>query len=748
MPHASVRLADGVNNNRTPTLNEFGLSASQLIRYQFDDRGAVLAQKLGGWTKYYSGQMVAVPRALWGWEDTEGNLFLAVGMENRTNSYRSQLATITGGVLTDRTPKQTIDDITAAFSTTAGSSIVTITDATTQNITQFDTVYIPTHVSIGGIVLFGLYACNPDGHSAATTFTIQSVDVLGNALPATATTTTEALANLATVNGSSVVTVTLNNHGYGVGDSFPVLVPTTVGGSLFSGHYPVNSVTSANVFTIIASTVPSATTNGFVNNNFAQYIFSFGRYGGSVPGIAIPAQDWVEDNWGEILIASAVPSPIVLTVNGGSGDGATGTLTFVQDYTIAVNSTIVVAGLTPSGWNGTYVVTAASSGSVSFATVQTTVTGGGTVTVGNASFAPIFYWDAEAGQSIAQVMPHAPPYNDGFFVAMPQRQIIAWGSTFTGISDPLLLRWCDVNNFNAWIALVTNQAGSWRLTSGSRIVGGIQGPQQGLIWTDIDLWSMQYIGFPYVYSFNKIATGCGLIGRKAAASLGGVIYWMGPTQFFTLNSSGVQPLPCPVWDIAFQNIDTNSVNRIRTAVNSQFNEIGWYFPTTSSSGEVVSYVKYNALLGLWDYGTLSRSAWIDQSALGKPIGADPSSLYLYQHETSPDADGAALVNNCQTGYFALEEGQDQIFIDQVWPDAKYGPYGQAQSATINLNIYTANYPSDTPVQYGPFAITSSSGFVSPRLRGRLVALQWGTEDVGSFWRLGLFRFRFQIDGRV
>jgi hypothetical protein len=330
---------------------------------------------------------------------------------------------------------------------------------------------------------------------------------------------------------------------------------------------------------------------------------------------------------------------------------------------------------------------------------------------------------------------------------MPQRQIIAWGSTFTGIPDPLLIRWCDIQNYSQWIAQSTNQAGSYRITKGSRIVGCIQGPQQGLVWTDLSVWAMQYTGQPYIYGFNEIATGCGMIGRKAAGSFNGVVYWMGQSQFFMLSGSGVQPIPCSIWDVIFQQIDMTNVNKIRIAVNSRFNEVAWYYPTTSSNGEVSAYVKYNTVLQQWDYGSLGRSAWINESIFGPPIGADPASLNIYQHETSTDADGAAMNSFFQTGYFVINEADNKSFIDQVWPDAKWGYYNGTQSATLNLSFYADDYAGQTPVQYGPFALTQATTFISPRLRGRLISISVGSNDVGSFWRIGAMRYRYQPDGK-
>ena len=164
-------------------------------------------------------------------------------------------------------------------------------------------------------------------------------------------------------------------------------------------------------------------------------------------------------------------------------------------------------------------------------------------------------------------------------------------------------------------------------------------------------------------------------------------------------------------------------------------------------GEVDSYVKFNTFLSVWDYGTLGRSAWIDQSVLGPPIGADPSSLYIYQHETSPDADGQPLMASFQTGYFALADGDWKTFVDQVWPDFKYGYFNGSQGATVNLTFYVADYPGQTPTVYGPFPFTQASTFVTPRFRGRLVSIGVSSSDQGTWWRLGGVRYRYAPDGR-
>ena len=687
MPHASFKLLPGVDQNKTPALNEAAISNSQLIRFIPDRTLGGLVQKLGGWTKFFPDTIGSIVRCLWAWEDTNSNSYLAVGAEGIAAGGGQALEVINSGIETDITPQTVTSDVAVDFSTTSGSSTVTIVDANF-TVDSYDVVDIQTQVSVGGIVLFGQYRTTP---ISGTSYTIEARDKLGN--PALATSTVSnggAVPEYDTTSGSDFVDVTLADHGYVIGDTFTALVATTVGGTTIYGNYIVVDVTSSSVFVISASSQASSTANAFENGGNAHFFYlnaigptqsgsgygvggyGVGGYGSGAPynpdlGTPINAVDWTLDNWGEILISC------------------------------------------PYG-------------------------------------GPIYQWGPNSGDQIASAIVNAPSVNEGIFVAMPQRQIIAWGSTFTGIIDPLLIRWCDVNNYDSWIPLITNQAGSYRIPKGSRIVQCIQGPQQGLIWTDLGVWAMQYAGPPYVYQFNEIGNGCGLIGRKAAGSMNGVVYWMGQSQFFRLAGGGVEPIRCPVWDVIFQDLDTSNLDKIRIAPNSRFGEITWYYPTNSNGGEVSHYVKYNVILNEWDYGELGRTAWINESVLGPPIGAAPNQ-YIYQHETSTDADGSPMVSSFQTGYFVMTEADVKMFIDQIWPDMKWGYYGGTQNANIKLTFYVTDYPGETPLAYGPYTLTQSVKFITPRFRGRLVSIKIESDDIGTFWRLGNIRYRFQQDGK-
>ena len=696
MPHETLKLLAGVNTTETPALNEAGVSSCNLVRYVYDVGQGALIQKLGGWQKFYANQTPAIVRALVAWQDLDEVKHLAYGTQNIGTTGSAQLGVVTFGTLLDITPEIGTSNIAPVVSTTAGSNLVTITDTNIQNITSNDSVNIQTHIAVGGIILYGVY---PTTYVSATQYSINTLDILGNPEPAISTSSSPVVASFSTLLNVTQVIVTLPNHGYSVGSTYTVLVSTTVGGLTLYGDYVVELVATVNVFVIFAATAATSAATASINGGNALYVYAL------TPSPAGSSEGYGGGGYGFGPYGGGVPL------------SASGTAISATDWVFDYWGEILLA----CPINGTL-------------------------------NQPICAWDPLSGFGYAMAIAQAPPISDGFFVAMPQRQIIAWGTTETGIQDPLLVRWCDVNNYNMWYDLVTNQAGDFRLPRGSKIVAGLQAPSQGLLWTDLDVWTMQYIGPPDVYSFVQVGSGCGLIARKAAAVQGGDVFWMGVSQFFTLTPStttggGVSPLPCPVWDVAFQDLDTSNLTKIRAAVNSSFNEVTWYFPTLSSGGEVAAYVKYNTFLQKWDYGTLGRSAWIDQSVLGQPIGADPSTLYIYQHETSNDADGAAMTPFFKSGYATVGDGEQSTFIDQVWPDMKFGMYGATQGATLTITFNGANYPNGTVTTYGPYTYTVGTSYLTPRIRNRLVSVTISSADTGSFWRIGAMRYRYAPDGK-
>lgn len=586
------------------------------------------------------------------------------------------------GSTTVITPQTAVSTITPDFSTTTGSNVVVVVDSN-RDVTIYDSVFFATPISVGGIVLQGTYPVDFDLGST-------SYQILA-AADATATVSNGGdLAEFSTTSGSSQVAVAFPGHGLSAGETVGYLVSTSVGGITIQGTYTVFSVTDADNYVITVSSAAASTDTQLMNGGDAQLDYFIGL--GPLPS----GSGWGIGGWG----------------TGGWGTGSASSFT--------PGTAITTTNWTLDNW-GEVLLSCPADGA-------------------------IYTWRPRSGFLTASVIPQAPTVNGGIFVAMPQQQVVAWASSWNGIQDPLLIRWCDVANYSSWIADATNQAGSYRIPRGSRIVGAMQAPQRCLIWTDLAVWSMTYIGSDYVWGFDELATGCGLVGRHAAAVLAGATYWMNQGNFFRVNEDGVAAINCSVWDVVFQNIDTDNYDKVIAAPNSVFNEVTWFYPSLSGGGEIDSYVKFNTIEGVWDFGSISRTAWIDQSVLGPPIGADASGN-VYQHEVGNDADGTPLINSLTSGWFMITEGDPLVFVDMLLPDFKYGPYPGTGAAQVLVTVETANYPGDTPLSHGPFTMTQAKTFINMRARGRMARLTIGSQDLGSFWRLGNLRYRAAQTGR-
>jgi len=695
MPHAALNLVGGLNTNETAALNEGGgLQSSNLIRFFYDSNGRTLLQKLGGWSTFQIGDgynfthTTGIGRALWAWQDLNLVQHLACGTAPRTPG---------------------------------GASNLWISE---QNVAPY------------------MY---PD----QCPFTFQSSFPIGLALNSTISVTSGS--NRVLINDQGINESGPGFPGFILPTSVYITVPISIGGIILFGSYPVitqGAGIGPPPYAILA--VDQLGNPWPATSTTTTYTIAYLSMTGMEVTVFLPNHGY------SVGSTYAVINPISIGGNVLWGNYIVTQVIDANNFLFQANFTGTYTGSTPELFIYNLpasTLPTAPTGSTAISTLDWTMDNWGQdlilVPTQNASgaqtqYQPIYYWTP--GVNLPTVIAQAPMVNDGAFVAMPQRQLVAWGSTETGIQDPLLISWSDVNNFNQWIPLATNQAGNYRIPTGSKIIAGMQGPQQGVIWTDIDAWSMQYIGPPYVYGFNKIGVGCGLIGRKAAAFAQGVAYWMGYDQFYMLSANGVQPLPCPVWDVLFATLDFTNLYKIRCAVNSRFNEIQWFYPE-SGNGENTNYVKYNYMLGLWDIGQLARTAWIDQSVVGPPVGADPNALLLMQHEISNDANGAAMAPAAQTGYFTIAEGDMQTFIDLVWPDMKWGNYNQVPDATVQITFYVTDYPGDIPTAYGPYSVTQATEYFNTRLRGRLISVGISSNDLGSFWRIGQIRYRFAPDGK-
>ena len=601
-------------------------------------------------------------------------------------------------------------------------------------------------------------------------FYIEEGGFFNDVTPIRATTTLGA--NPFTGDGTTTVVVTAASHGAVNGDYVTFSGVTGTYASLLNAQYQITYINANSYSITTASAVAAGATGGAAV--VAAYQLNTG------PAYTIPLSGWGAGSWGAGTWG----------VGGTSNTGIRlwSQMNYGQDlifgprgggiYYWNATSGVTVRGVNLNTLGGTVTFTVASPTVATFTTlltegtaVQFSVSTGGTLPTGISSATTYYLINvngvtanlidtsgnlinvsgAGSGTFSVSLLVDVPTVQNVISISDTSRFVFAMGCNDYGsaVQDPMLIRWSDQENPYVWTPDATNQAGSIRLSHGTEIVAAVQTRQEIVVFTDATVYSLQYLGPPVVWSSQILGDNISIAGQNAAVIASGVVYWMGQSQFFSLSGSGVAPIFCPVWDVIFQDLDLTNLDKIRVAPNSRFGEITWYYPVTNNGGEVTNYVKYNVNLQVWDYGTLARTAWINESVLGPPIGADPSSLYIYQHETSPDADGQPMLSSFTTGYFALSEADVKTFIDQVWPDMKWGYYGGVQNATVNITFNYVDYPSQysSPQVAGPYALTSTTQFISPRIRGRLVQMNVNSSDIGSWWRIGNIRYRLQQDGK-
>lgn len=590
-----------------------------------------------------------------------------------------------GSTLSDVTPETYTSTIAPSFTTTLASTTVTIDD-TNITVSEFDSIFIVVPVSIGGIVLQGAYAIDTvlDADSYTVTAAIAATAAAGPG---------GAVPQFTTTSGSPRVNVELADHGYSVGEIFPAGIPTTVGGITIFGGYIVQEVIDADNFSIFSSEEAASADVQDMNGGDTEIIYFLGK----------------------------APPPASTGYGiGGYGSGGYGTGSAITPST--------GAPITATNWD---------------------LDNWGEVLVATPSNQSIYVWSPDSGFPVATRIVESPLINGGAFVAQPEQILVAWASSQGGIQDPLTINWSDSGNYNEWSVTSQTQAGGYRIPTGSKIMGGLAGPNFNVIWTDLEVWSMDYIGPPFIFGFRSVGQACGLLCQHGHASLNSILYWIGDKKFVRMAGETVQTIPCSVWDFIFQDLDEDNVDKIYCSANSLFGEVWWFFPSASGgTGEVDSYVKFSPEVGggVWDFGRLPRSAFIDKSPAGNPIGASPDG-YIYQHETGLNADGQPIVSYLTTGFYQIGDGDDLQFVDWVFPDFKWGQREGSQNAVVNITFTFTDYPNDPVKTAGPFAVSSTTTFFNPRFRARFVAATIGSSDLDSFWRLGATKVRSAPDGK-
>ena len=524
----------------------------------------------------------------------------------------------------------------------------------------------------------------------------------------------------AATNGSSTITATDSNHGAVQNDFVTFSEAVSLGGNItavvLNQEYQIVSVPTSNTYTFVAKNTDGDTVTASASDS--------GNGGSAVDGayqinvgldVYVPSAGWGLDTWGAGSFGSATSLSVTNQLRLYSHDN------FGEDLVFNVRN-------------------------------------GG-----------VYYWDASSGTSTRAIPLSslsnanlAPTLGLQVLVSDIDRHVVCLGAdpiegeSRSGVIDPMLVAFSDQERAEEWEPKSTNTAGSVRLSAGSSIIGGVRARQETLIWTDTALYSMQFIGQPFTFGVNLVNEGIGLVGPNAAINTPKGVFWMDKKGFY--NYSGqVQNLPCSVKNYIFSDINETQSFQIFAFVNKAFNEVGWFY-CSSSATSIDRYVVFNYNESVWSIGELSRCAWLDEGVFDNPIASYTASntSYLYNHEIGNDADGSAMQNVfIESSDFNVDTNGENIqFISRIIPDVKFTGTGSTGSSgqKIDFVLKRRNFPGEELTTVSTSSCFSNTTKLDTRLRARQAVLRVqsnddNTDDIGMSFRLGATRLDVKPDGR-
>ncbi len=715
-----INIAPGFNKQVTATGGEGQWVSGDYVRFRYGS-----PEKIGGWSQLGDTTLTGRNTALHHFVNASGIKYAALG----TNRF---LYVYSGGAFYDITPIKATTTLTNAFTTTNGDATVTITFSSDHNITQYDIVRL-------------------DSFTAITDSNFSSGDFDNTNFMVT------------TVPSSTTITLEMGSAESGSGAS-------TSGGIRVQHFYSIGPA---------------------VEESAAGW--GLGLWGGTKLGVGESTLD------GALTSGS---SSIVL--DDSASFPATGTVVIDDEriaYTSNTSGTETLSGLT-RGSDNTTAASHSDGATVKNASDYTKwgasqtgdiITAPGVWSLdnyGNKLIATIidgatFEWDSDASSATstrATIVANAPTAAVQTLVSTPDRHLVFFGTETTigttSTQDDMYIRWSDQESINAstsYAPSATNTAGTQRLADGTRIVAAIRGRDAIYVWTDTSLFVMRFVGAPFVFSFQQVATNCGLIGKNAAVEVDGNVYWMSENGFFRYTGK-LESLPCLVEDYVYDDINTVPKNHIYAGLNNLFGEVTWFYPGSGAASNnrsvTYNYMDSSAERPIWTTSSLSRSTWSDSHIFGKPHGTEYDSsatsdstvgntdgvTVYYEHETGTNQIKAgattAIAASIQSGDFDISavqgggadlrgDGEYMMKIRRVIPDFLQ----QTGSARVTLNL--KNYPTDTEASssLGPFTVDSDTTKVDTRARARAIALKVDNTSITQHWKLGTFRLDIQPDGR-
>jgi hypothetical protein len=376
----------------------------------------------------------------------------------------------------------------------------------------------------------------------------------------------------------------------------------------------------------------------------------------------------------------------------------------------------------------------------------------------------VYYWDESNGLNFRAVAlsdlagaNKAPTIARDVLVSDRDRHVLAFGcdDEFNlGVQDPLLIRFCNQEDITDWETRPDNTAGSLRISTGSEIISAVKTKQQVLVFTDISLHTVQYIGPPFTFGLAEVSQNVSIASQNAAVAVNDTVYWMGKNQFYIYNGN-VQEIPCTVKEYVFDNFNQFQIQKITAGHNTEHGEIWWFYPSANSDN-VDRYVIFNYLQNIWYYGNLARTAWIGRGVFAYPVAAGPDGYLYYQEFGINDGSQNPAVGinaYIQSNAFDMGDGDQFMSAWRLIPDITFRNSDGSPQATITVK--TQDYPgggfleeeSNTVARSATVPVEKFTTQQYIRLRGRSMAFRLESNQYNTSWRLGAPRIDVRPDGR-
>lgn len=543
-------------------------------------------------------------------------------------------------------------------------------------------------------------------------------------------------------------------------------------GGSYNDITPIRATTSAGDVTFSAvdgdaTITVSDTGHGAVLNDFVTFSGAV-SLGGNITA------DILNQEYQITSIIDADSYTVEASIAANSSDTGNGGASVVGAYQINVG---LDSGIGGTGWGaGTYggVVVGGSDtgwGDASLLNVQTELRlwshdNFGEDLLINPRDGAIYYWDKTSTTAARAVnltsvsgANEVPVIAKQVLVSDTDRHILVFGCNPQGTSsasdqDNLLIRFSSQESLTDWAATATNTAGDLRLGAGSTFVQAVETKREVLVWTDKSLHSLRFIGPPFTFGLQQLASNITIMSPNAAVATEDFVFWMGIDSFYVYDGRTAN-LTCTVRDYVFQDFNSEQADKVTAGVNSEWNEVFWFYPSASSS-ENDRYVVFNYQEKVWYYGTINRTAWIDRGIRTLPIaaGSDSGSNYLYNHESGNDSDGSAMDSYIESSQIDIDDGYQFVSIRRLIPDLTFNGSASA-TPTVDFTLQTREYPGANynQTQTGSASRTATTpveqftNHIDLRLRGRSFAVKIESDDVGVQWKLGSPRVDIRPDGR-